>query len=68
MSHVTDEWQKVAKVFSWATISHWDDGLWQTNDTFLAARVRALVESGRVEIRGETARDIVFRELRLASP
>jgi len=67
MSYVTDKWQKVAMVFCWVTISHWDDDIWQTNDTFLAARMRALVESGRMEIRGETARDIVFVEVRLPS-
>ena len=66
MSYVTDKWQKIAMVFSWVTISHWDDDIWQTNDTFLAARMRALVESGRLEIRGETTLDIVFGEVRLA--
>jgi hypothetical protein len=53
-------------VFSWATISYWDDGIDQTDFPFLAARMRALVESGRLEIRDETARDIVFGEVRLA--
>jgi len=66
MSYVTDKWQKVVMVFSWVTISHWDDGIWQTNDAFLAARMRALVESGRLEIRGETARGIEHGEVRLA--
>jgi hypothetical protein len=66
MSFVTDEWQKVMMIFSWTTISHWDDGIWQTNESFLAARIRALADSGRVEIRGETARDIVYGEVRLA--
>jgi hypothetical protein len=66
MSYVTDKWQKIAMVFSWVTISHWDDDIWQTNDTFLAARMRALVESGRLEIRSETPRDIVLGEVRLA--
>jgi len=66
MSFVTDKWQKVSMVFSWATISYWDDGISQTDDTFLAARLRALAESGREEIRGETARDTVLGEVRLA--
>jgi hypothetical protein len=66
MSFVTDKWQKISMVFSWATISYWDDGINQTEFTFLTARMRALVESGRLEIRGETARDIVFGEVRLA--
>jgi len=66
MSFVTDKWQKVSMVFSLATISCWDDGIDQTDFPFLAARMRALVESGRLEIRDETARDIVFGEVRLA--
>jgi Protein of unknown function len=66
MSCVTDKWQKVSMVFSLATISYWDDGINQTDFTFLAARMRALVESGHLEIRGETARDDVFGEVRLA--
>lgn len=66
MSYVTDKWQKVAMVLSSVTISHWDDGIWQTDDPFLAARLHALVEIGRLQIRGETAIDIVFGEVRLA--
>jgi uncharacterized protein DUF3658 len=66
MSYVTDKWQKVSMVFSWVTISYWDDDIHQTDDTFLAARMRALVEGGHLEIRGETALDIVFGEVRLA--
>jgi hypothetical protein len=66
MSYVTGKWQKVSTVFSWVTISYWDDDIHQIDDTFLAARMHALVESDRVEIQGETARDIVFGEVRLA--
>jgi len=66
MSYVTGKWQKVSMVFSWVTISYWDDDIDQTDDTFLAARMHALVESGRLEIRSETALDIVFGEVRLA--
>jgi hypothetical protein len=67
MSYVTDKWQKAVTVCSRASISYWDDGIYQTNDTFLTARMRALRESGRLEIRGETARGMLFSEVRLAS-
>jgi hypothetical protein len=66
MSYVTGKWQKVSMLFSWVTISYWDDDIHQIADTFLAARMHALVESGRLETRGEIARDIVFGEVRLA--
>lgn len=66
MSYVTDQWQKVSMIFSWITISHWDDDIWQTNDTFLAVRMHALVKSGRLEIRGGTALEIVLGEVRLS--
>jgi uncharacterized protein DUF3658 len=67
MSLVTDEWQRVVTIFSWTRISYWDEGVDQIGETFLAARMRTLVESGRVEIRGETARDIIYWEARLAT-
>ena len=67
MSYVTDKWQKVAMVSSRVTISHWDDNIWQTDDAFLTARMRALAEGGRLEIRSEPGRDIDLGEVRLAS-
>ena len=67
MSYVTDKWQKAVTVCSRASISHWDDGIYQTNDTFLTARMRALRESGRLEIRDQTARGTLFSEVRLPS-
>lgn len=66
MSCVTDKWQKVSMIFSLATISYWDDGINQTDFTFLAARMRALAESGRLEIRGQSALEILYSEVRLA--
>jgi hypothetical protein len=63
---VTNKWQKLSMIFSWVTISFWDDGIDQIDDTFLAGRTRALVKAGRLEIRGETSRDIHFGEVRLA--
>ena len=68
MSYVTDKWQKAVTVCSRASISYWDDGIDQTNETFLTARMRVLGESGRLEIRGETARGMLFSEVRLARP
>jgi hypothetical protein len=68
MSYVTDEWQRVVMVCTWVTISHWDENICQTDETFLAARMQALVESGQVEIRGDNARDLIFGEVRLARP
>jgi Protein of unknown function len=66
MSSVTDKWQKISMIFSWVTISYWKDDIDQVDDTFLATRMRALVESGHLEIRGEPTRDIVLGEVRLA--
>ena len=67
MSFVTDKWQRAAKVCSRVAISYWDDGIDQINDPFLTARMRALVESGHLEIRGETARGIDLSEVKLTS-
>ncbi|MDB5551609.1 MAG: hypothetical protein JWL86_1593 [Rhizobium sp.] len=68
MSYVTDEWQKTVKVFTGVITSYWDDDICQTDDAFLAARMQALVDGGRVEIRGEAASDFTFGEVRLAKP
>jgi hypothetical protein len=64
MSHVTDKWRSIAMVFSAVTNFHWDDGLWQTDEAFLAARMRTLVESGLLEIRGDAGRSIALGEVR----
>jgi len=66
MSHVREMWRSVVSVFSSVTISHWDDGVLQTDDAFLAARMRALAESGRLEIRGEIDRRFSLCEVRWA--
>ena len=66
MSYVTDTWQKVLKVCSQVTISHWDEDVCQTNETFLGARMRFLAESGLVEVRGEIGRGFIYNEVRLA--
>ena len=65
MSYVTDNWQKVSRVVGQALVSRMDDCIIQPGDTFLAARVNALVENGRLEIRGKSALEILLSEVRL---
>jgi hypothetical protein len=65
MSFVTDHWQKVARVVGPAMASPMDDWIIQTHDIFLSARVKALAESGSLEIRGPCAADIFSSEVRL---
>jgi hypothetical protein len=65
MSHASDEWQKVARIVGQALAAEWDDGVLQTGDLVLAARVNALVESGRLECRGKSPLEMRFSEVRL---
>jgi len=65
MSYVTDNWQKVSRVVGQALVSRMDDCIIQPGDTFLAARGNALVENGRLEIRGKSALEILLSEVRL---
>jgi hypothetical protein len=65
MSHATDDWQKVARIVGEALCAEWDDGVFQTGDLVLAARVNALVESGRLECRGKNPLEMQFSEVRL---
>jgi hypothetical protein len=67
MSYVADKWQQVSRVVGPAMASQMDDWVIQTGDMFLAARVNALAESGRLEIRGKSALEILHSEVRLAS-
>jgi hypothetical protein len=64
--HIGRQWQSIARVFSSVTNFHWEDGVWQTNDAFLAARIRTLVESGQLEIRGHTGLLFTRGEVRQA--
>ena len=64
MSHASDEWQKVARIVGQALAAEWDDGVFQTGDLVLAARVNALVESGRLECRGKSPLEMRFSEVR----
>jgi hypothetical protein len=66
MSHVGEMWRSVLTIFSLVTHSHWDDGVRQTDDTFLASRIRALAESGRLELRGEIDRSFSLGQVRWA--
>jgi len=65
MSCVTDNWQKVARVVGQALVSPMDDCIIGPGDLFLVARVDALVESGRLEIRGKSALEMHASEVRL---
>jgi hypothetical protein len=65
MSHVTEDWRKVARVVGQALYSQMDDCIFQTGDIFLAARVNALVEAGRLELQGRSALEMRHSEVRL---
>jgi hypothetical protein len=64
LSYATPAWQKMAMVVAKALSEFWDTGLIQTGDLVLAARVRALVESGDLEARGDLS-EIRWCEVRL---
>jgi hypothetical protein len=65
ISSVTDNWQKVASVVGRALVFSMDDCIIGPGDLFLRARVNALVESGRLEIRGKPASEMRASEVRL---
>lgn len=65
ISYVTDDWQKIAMIVGRALASQMDDCIFQTGDLFLAARVNALVEAGRLELQGKSALEMRFSEVRL---
>jgi hypothetical protein len=65
MSYVTEDWQKVAKVVGSTIASQMDDWIVQSGDMFLAARINALAKSGRLEIQGKSALEILYSEARL---
>jgi hypothetical protein len=65
MSYARDYWRKVAMVVGSALVSEMDDCIYQTGDIFLAARVAALVESGRLELQGKSALNMRYSEVRL---
>jgi Protein of unknown function/Domain of unknown function (DUF1835) len=62
MSQVSENWRKVARVVGMALLSQ-PEG--RVSDLFLAARVDALVASGRLERQGRSAVDMRHCEVRL---
>jgi Protein of unknown function/Domain of unknown function (DUF1835) len=67
MSYVMDNWQKVSRVVGPALASQMDEWIRQTDDMVLAARINALANSGRLEIRGKSALEMFCSEVRLPS-
>lgn len=65
MSFVSDNWQKVAMVVGHALAAQMDDCIFQAGDIFLAPRVNALVEAGRLELQGESALEMQASKVRL---
>ncbi len=65
MSYVTNDWQKVAMVVGQALAAQMDDDVFQSGDILLAARLDALVESGRLEIQGKSALEMQNSLVRL---
>jgi hypothetical protein len=65
LSYVNDDWQKVAIIVGQALASQMDNCTFQTGDIFLAARMNALVESGRLEIQGKSTLEMHLSEVRL---
>ena len=65
ISFATNNWQRVARIVGRSLASGTDDSL-PVDDMLLRARINALVESGRLEIRGRSERDIFDSEVRLS--
>jgi uncharacterized protein DUF3658 len=63
ISFVTENWQRVSRIVGQCLASGTDDSL-PVNDLLLRARINALVESGCLEIRGRSERDIFRSEVR----
>jgi hypothetical protein len=63
ISFVTENWQKVSRIVGQSLASGADDTL-PVDDILLRARINALVESGCLEIRGQSERDIFQSEVR----
>lgn len=63
ISFVTENWQRVSRIVGQSLASGTDDSL-PVNDLLLRARINALVESGSMEIRGRSERDIFRSEVR----
>jgi uncharacterized protein DUF3658 len=66
MSYVTKKWQKIGRIVSNVMVSEMNDGIRQTDDMLLEARIDALAKGGLLEIRGASVREIFKSEVRLA--
>lgn len=67
ISFATNNWQRVARIVGQSLGSGMDDSL-PVDDLLLRARISAMVESGRLKIRGRSAHDIFDSEVRLSQP
>ena len=63
MSSVTNNWQKVLRIVGTAIAAEMD--IFQANDMVLRARIDALAQTGRLEIRGKSALEMFDSEVRL---
>lgn len=64
--HVVERWRKPARIISEVFQQSWNAGREEISETVLIARLRALVDSGRIESVGDLSR-IRFSEVRLPS-
>jgi hypothetical protein len=65
LSHVKANWLKVAMVVGKALTDRMMDGVFQTCDIVLAARINSLVKNGVLEFQGKSPFAIRFSEVRL---
>jgi hypothetical protein len=66
MSHVTDDWQRVARVVGEALVFGMEDCIIGPGDLLFRTRIKALAESGRLEIQGGSALEMFVSQVRLA--
>jgi Protein of unknown function/Domain of unknown function (DUF1835) len=64
LSCVTLEWRRAMLTVGYALASYLDDGCFQTTDTVLCTRIRALIQAGQIEARGDLS-DLRRAELRV---
>lgn len=53
LSHMTFEWQKMARIVADVLVEFYDAGVYQTGDLVLGARLADLAEAGKLEWRGD---------------
>jgi Protein of unknown function len=64
-SLLADDWQKVSRIIGDALAFEIDDGILQTGDVFLSARLNAMAKDGRLETRGGSALEMRLSEVKL---